>query len=176
MEEKYPTSLLEIQHQWPLIARDIVLMLYPVKGSTKYTGEDIAKNYGLTQADFCELLRLPIFCDIVKTEFQRFKSLGPDAGYKMRVEALVADVQERLYLRIKRGSMDDKSAIQYLGMLMRSIGLDEVAPAEKPVATAAAAQANTAVNISFNIPKLPNNKKLNHLLNQKQTNVIDYIG
>lgn len=170
MADTIPNTLLSIQHQWPLIARDIVLMLYPSAGS-KYTGEDIARNYKISNDDFLCLIKLPVFSDIVKTEIARFKSLGPDAGYKLRVEAMVADIQENLYLRVRNGAMDDKSAIQFLEMLMKSIGTTEPAQAEKP-----AAVANTAVNISFNIPKLPNNRKLNHMLAQEQTNVIDYTG
>lgn len=171
MDDKIPNTLLSIQHQWPLIARDIVLMLYPSPGS-KYTGEDIARNYNISNDDFLCLIKLPIFNDIVKTEIARFKSLGPDAGYKLRVEALVADIQERLYLRIKHGVMDDKSSIQFLEMLMKSIGADAPIQEDKP----ASSVTNTAVNISFNIPKLPHNRKLNHMLAQEQTNVIDYTG
>lgn len=147
-------------------------MLYPSAGS-KYTGADIARNYGLTNDDFLCLIKLPIFGDILKTEIARFKALGPDAGYKMRVEALVADIQERLYLRVKNGSMDDKSAIQFLQMLMKSIGTDAVV---QPETATGAPVTNTAVNISFNIPRLPHNKKLNHLLAQPQTNVVECSG
>lgn len=173
MEEGISNRLIDIQHQWPLIARDIALMCHPQQGSTQYTAKDIAANYSLSIEDFRYLIRLPVFQDILKIELAKLKALGPDAGYKMRIEAFIMDIQEQLYVRIKRGTMDDKSAIQFLQMLMSSVGLITNGK-EQP--TASSPVNNTAVNISFNVPKLPNNRKLNHILAQPQTNVIDYTG
>lgn len=172
--EKVPRILLVNQHQWPLIARDIAMMLQPGTTGTSYTIDDIAQNYNLSQKDILTLIRLPVFKDILKSELTRLKSLGPNAGYVMRIEALVSDIQERLYLRLQNGDMDDKSAIQFLGMLMKSIGIDSTESEDKPQQQVQAV--NNSVNISFNIPKLPKNRKLNHLVGQPQTNVVDYTG
>ena len=162
-------QLLKIQHRWPLIARDIILMSVSQAG-TSYTPEDIAKSYDLTPDEFVTLMRLPMFVEIFKGELSRLKELGPFAGYRMRTEALISDLQERLYLRAQSGVMDDKQMLQFLTVLMKSAGLD--APNEPQQTPSTVNQ--TAVNISFNIPKLPSNKKLAHIINQPQTKVIDY--
>lgn len=168
-----PKSLVAIQHKWPLIARDIVLMFQPQAG-TQYTADDIINEYKLTKEDFVRLTKLPVFIDIVRAETARLRELGPMAGYKIRTEALITDIQERLYLRIREGSMDDKSALQYLSILMKSIGLEQ--PPQQPGAAPGPINVptqNNTVNISFNVPKLPKNKKLAHLLKQPQNNIID---
>lgn len=163
--------LLKKQHQWPMIARDIALMTQPQNG-TAYTAADIAKSYGIPDADFVMLMRLPVFIDIVKSEMARLKELGPFAGHRMRTEALVTDLQEQLYMKAKSGDMEDKQVLQLLSMLMRSAGLDT--PIDNKQDAAPITQ--TAVNISFNVPKLPTNKKLAHIMAQPQTNVIDITG
>ena len=161
--------LLKKQHQWPMIARDIALMSQPQSG-TVYTASDIAKSYDIPAEDFVHLMKLPVFVDLVKSEMARLRELGPFASYRIRTESLVSDLQERLYLRAQSGEMEDKAMLQLLSILMRSAGMD--APVENKSEGGNVNQ--TAVNISFNIPKLPTNKKLAHIMAQPQTNVIDY--
>lgn len=162
-------KLLRIQHQWPTIARDIVMMTQP-NSNAAYNAQDIANAYNLAQDEFVSLMNLPVFVELVRTEFARVKDMGPNAGHKLRAEALVGDLQERLYLRAKSGDMEDKHLISFLALLMRSAGLD--APPEQKQD----GSVQTNVNIAFNIPKLPNNKKLAHLMAQPHTNVIDITG
>lgn len=158
-------DLLEVQHRWPLIARDLVLMAQPGCGSS-YTLSDVAQHYDLTTEQLTALMQLPSFENLLKSEMARVKAMGPSAGFRLRAEILAGDLQERLYLRAQSGDMEDKQMLQLLAILMRSAGIDT--PAE-PISTASA----PAVNISFNIPKLPTNRKLAHLMKQPQTNVID---
>lgn len=163
--------LLKMQHQWPLIARDIAMMTQPNANST-YSAQDIAKAYDLTESEFVTLTQLPVFIDLVRAEFARMKELGPFAGHRMRAEAIVGDLQERLYARACSGEMDDKHLINFLEILMKSAGI--AAPVEQKQESGSTVQ--TSVNIAFNIPKLPNNKKLAHLMAQPQNNVIDVTG
>ena len=161
--------LLKMQHQWPMIARDIAMMTQPNANST-YSAEDIAKAYDLTESEFITLTKLPVFVDLVRAEFARMKELGPFAGHRLRAEAIVGDLQERLYIKACSGDMEDKQLIQFLAILMKSAGID--APPEQKQETVQ----QTSVNIAFNIPRLPNNRKLAHLMSQSQTNVIDIPG
>lgn len=165
-----PQRLLQKQHQWPLIARDIALMTQPTSSDNAYTASDIAHTYDLSPDEFTLLMQLPVFSRLVRDEMDRLKRLGPFAGHKLRAEAIIADLQEQVYLRAKQGMMEDKHLIQYLGMLMRSVGLD--APTVESGDCAAAGNQTTNVNIAFNIPKLFN-KKLAHLANLPQTTVVD---
>ena len=162
--------LLKMQHQWPMIARDIAMMTQPNANST-YSAEDIAKAYDLTESEFITLTKLPVFVDLVRAEFARMKELGPFAGHRLRAEAIVGDLQERLYIKACSGEMEDKHLINFLEILMKSAGID--APVEKRQETS---NVQTNVNIAFNIPKLPNNKKLAHLAAQSHTNVVDITG
>lgn len=162
--------LLKMQHQWPMIARDIAMMTQPNANST-YSAEDIAKAYDLTETEFVTLTQLPVFVDLVRAEFARMKELGPFAGHRLRAEAIVGDLQERLYAKACSGEMDDKHLISFLEILMKSAGID--APIEHKQETNTV---QTNVNIAFNIPKLPNNKKLSHLVAQPHNNVIDVTG
>ena len=162
--------LLKMQHQWPMIARDIAMMTQP-NANSAYSAEDIAKSYNLTESEFVTLTKLPVFIDLVRAEFARMKELGPFAGHRLRAEAIVGDLQERLYARACSGELDDKHLINFLEILMKSAGL--AAPAEPKQDTS---PVQTNVNIAFNIPKLPTNKKLAHLVAQSHNNVIDITG
>lgn len=173
MSQLVPTDvspiLLQKQHQWPTIARDIALMTQPQVGAT-YSAADIAEAYDIPESEFVSLLKLPVFIELMKAEMARIRELGPFAGQRMRAEALVTDLQERLFIRAKSGEMEDKQMLQFLSILMKSAGMD--APVE---AKESSTVQQTAVNIAFNIPKL-DNPKLAHLVNQPQTNVIDFTG
>lgn len=164
-----PARLLQKQHQWPLIARDIALMTQPTSSDNAYTASDIAHTYGLTSDEFILLMGLPVFSQLVRDEMDRLKRMGPFAGHKLRAEAIIADLQEQVYLRAKQGMMEDKHLIQYLGMLMRSVGMDT--PATENGDGNNSGQ-TTNVNIAFNIPKLFN-KKLAHIAGLPQTTVVD---
>lgn len=166
MAESVGAALLRKQYQWPQIARDIALLTHP--GVTTYSAEDIAQIYKLSSAEFIELTKLPAFISLVKLELQRIEALGPFGGQRIRAAALAEDLQESLYARAKEGDMADKDALQFLSLLLKTAGVEEQ---QKQAAPVAAAQA--AVNISFNIPKLPTNKKLAHLAGLPQTNVIE---
>lgn len=162
-------KLLDIQHKWPLIARDMVMLSQP--GSATYTAEDIMREYGLNEEQFILLCNTPVFRQMLEAEVQRMKALGPFAGFRLRAEAMASDIQESLYIKAKSGDMEDKTMLQLLQVLLKSAGLDG-APEKKDEKQA---QVNTQVNISFAVPKL-NNKKLSHMMELEQTNVVEGVS
>ena len=163
------SKIRQLQPKWSAIAQDIALLTVPTSGGTAYTAQDIAKYYGLTEPQFCKLLEIPQFQNLVKQEVAAAKELGPKAGVRLRAEALSLQLQEQLFTRALQGDLDDKLSVQLLGMLMKSAGIDQ------PPEMAAAQAPQSTVNIAFNIPKLQN-RKLAHLVNQPQTNLIDVEG
>lgn len=159
------------EHRWPDIAHDIAMLTLPADGGTSFTAKDIVKAHGLTETEFTALLRLESFQSLVKSEVKRIKDMGPHAGARIRAEAMAIKLQEELFQRATNGELDDKLAVQLLGMLLKSAGLEQ-----PPEVAKAQAQAAVVNNIAFNIPRLPKNNKLSHLMSQPQTNVIDIEG
>jgi len=152
--------------KWPSIARDIAMLATPVSGATTYTAADIAREYKISLDHLTALLALPAFQTLVHQELEHIKSMGPKAGARLRAEAMAVEVQEYLFNRItKLHDLDDKLAVQFYGMLLKSAGL------EQPPEMLQAQAAQNTVNIAFNIPKLKN-PKLAHLAAQTQTHVI----
>ena len=156
------------ERKWADIAHDIAMLAVPSKGGTTYTAHDIALAHHITDAEFKALLTLPVFQSIVQAEVKRIKELGPQAGARIRAEAMAIELQELMFKKATMNALDDDLSIKLLGMLLKSSGLEQ--PPEV-VKAQAAAQGNT-VNIAFNIPKM-NNPKLKHLINQPQVNVVD---
>ena len=74
--------------------------------------------------------------------------------------------RHRVFQRAVQGELDDKLAVQLLGMLLKSAGL------EQPPEVLKAQAQNNVVNIAFNVPKI-NNPKLKHIINQPQVNVVE---
>lgn len=159
-------DLLAIKHLWPSIAKDIALLTVP-GGGTHYTADDIAKTYGLTADEFADLTRLPAFETFVKDELARIKSLGPNAGARMRAEAMAVSMQEQMFQQACAGVMDEKVQLQFLNTLLKSAGLDQ------PPENARAAAPQSVVNVAFSIPRLPTNRKLSHLTARSQTVVVE---
>lgn len=151
-------ALLSIQHQWALIARDVAMLSQPHQG-TLYSAEQIATTYDITEEEFAVLCSLPVFIEMVRSELERFKAMGPFAGHRIRAEAMAADIQEQLYLATKSEALEPKYTIRFLEMLLRSAGLD--APIESKKAEAS--KSGVGVNVTINVPQLPNNRKLDHL-------------
>lgn len=149
-------QLLQIQHQWPLIARDIAMAAHPTKNSI-YTAQQIAKSYQLSEEEFVTLTELPVFKDMVMLEVARLKQLGPFSAHKMRAEAMATDLQELLYLRATTNLMDDRTTLKFLELLTHSAGLGDVV--EKKDTTVNNA---VGINVTFNVPQL-NNPKLRHM-------------
>lgn len=154
------------ERQWPLIARDIVMLMHPVAGASQYSASDLAALYSLTEEQFAALLNLKQFQELVKQTAADARQLGPRAGVRMRAETMALSLQEKLYLRAMSGELEDKNAMQLLGMLLKSAGI------EQPPEQAAASAAKNMVNIAFNLPHL-SNRKLAHLMNQPQTRVVE---
>ncbi len=140
-------------------------MMQPDSTGNTFSVKDIAATYHLEEDDFVALIRLPAFVAIMRSELARIKELGPFAGQRLRAEALATDLQEHLYSRAKSGIMDDKQAVALLGILLKSAGLD-MPPDVREQETN---KASASVNIAFNLPKLPHNKKLAHLMGMPQT-------
>ncbi len=155
------------ERNWPLIAHDLAMLAVPTSGATNFTAADIARNYQLDEAQFEQLLQLSSFQALLNAELARLKDLGPNAGARVRAESMAMAIQERLFNKVTHGDLDDKLTVQFLGMLLKSAGI------EQPPEMARAAAPQSTVNIAFNVPKLPNNKKLAHIINQPQNHVID---
>lgn len=155
------------ERNWPLIAHDLAMLAVPANGTTNFTAEDIARNYQLSNEQFEQLLELSSFQALLQSELKRIKELGPNAGARMRAESMAMAIQERLFSKVTTGELDDKLTVQFLGMLLKSAGI------EQPPEMAQAAAPQSTVNIAFNVPRLPNSKKLAHLMNQPQTHIID---
>lgn len=162
-------ALLARRHEWPLIARDLALLAVPVEGATTFAPEDIARVHGLTQGEFDTLLQVSSFQTLVAQEVDRIQELGPHAGVRLRAEAMSMALQEYLFKRAQSGALEDKTVLQLLGVLMKAAGI------EQPVEQVQAAAPQSTVNIAFNLPRLPTNRKLAHLMNQPQVNVIDGV-
>ena len=156
------------ERKWPDIAHDIAMLAVPSDGGVKYSAADIARTHGLSMESFSQLLKLPMFKSLLESEIKRIKELGPQAGARIRAEAMAIELQENMFKKAIQNQLDDDLSIKLLGMLLKSSGLEQ--PPEV-VKAQAAAQGNT-VNIAFNIPKM-NNPKLKHLINQPQVNVVD---
>ena len=159
------------ERKWADIAHDIAMLTVPAEGGTSYTAQDIVRAHGITDVEFKSLLALEAFQNLVKAEVKCIKDMGPHAGARIRAEAMAIKLQETLFQRATCGDLDDKLAVQLLGMLLKSAGLEQ-----PPEVVKAQAQAAVVNNIAFNIPRLPKNNKLSHLMKQPQTNVIDIEG
>lgn len=156
------------ERKWPDIAHDIAMLAVPSDGGVKYSAADIARTHGLSMESFSQLLKLPMFKSLLESEIKRIKELGPQAGARIRAEAMAIELQENMFKKAIQNQLDDDLSIKLLGMLLKSSGLEQPPDVVK---AQAAAQGNT-VNIAFNIPKM-NNPKLKHLINQPQVNVVD---
>lgn len=147
--------LFQIQHQWPIIARDLVLMTSAQAGTT-YDTMDVARTYGLTLSELQSLLAIPTFQGYVKEEKRKLEAAGPHAGNKARAEAMALDIQEVMYLRAKEGSLEDNTILKFLTHLARVSGLE-------PISSKDTGNVNqNAVSVTVNVPRL-NNPKLAHL-------------
>lgn len=146
-------KLIQIQHQWPIIARDLVLLDTMQMGTT-YDMSDIAAAYGITIQDLRALIEIPAFQSCIEAEKKRFEALGPQAGIMFRAEAMALDLQEVLYLRAKQGEVDEKTIMSFLQYLSKISGLE---PAKENNNIN-----QNAINITVNVPKL-DNPKLAHL-------------
>lgn len=155
------------ERNWPLIAHDLAMLAVPTSGASNFTAEDIARNYQLSNEQFEQLLNLSSFQTLLQSELKRVKDLGPNAGARMRAESMAMAIQEKLYAKVASGELDDKLTVQFLGMLLKSAGI------EQPPEMVQAAAPQSTVNIAFNVPRLPNSKKLAHLMNQPQNHIID---
>ena len=160
-------SLIDLpQAHWVEIAHDLAMLTVPVDGATVYTPEDIAKNHKLSTQEFQDLLNTQSFQDILEGELRRIKNMGEHAGVRLRAEAMATALQENLFQRAVQGELDDKLAVQLLGMLLKSAGL------EQPPEVLKAQEQSNVVNIAFNVPKI-HNPKLKHIINQPQVNVVE---
>lgn len=157
------------ERKWADIAHDIAMLAVPSNGGTTYTAADIAKTHHITIEEFNDLLKLPVFATLVQAECKRIKGLGPQAGARIRAEAMALELQESMFKKAIQNQLEDDLSIKLLGMLLKSSGLEQ-----PPEVVKAQSQSNT-VNIAFNIPRI-NNPKLKHLINQPQVNVVDAEG
>lgn len=145
--------LIQIQHQWPIIARDLALLTNSQMGST-YSITDIASAYSITVADLQILLNVPVFQNYVKEEKRKIES-NPHGGNKVRAETMAMDLQEVLYLRAKDGTLTDTVILKFLEHLARVSGLEDNKDKNTNIN-------QNAINVTVNVPKL-NNPKLAHL-------------
>lgn len=144
-------------HKFPNIAKDIALMGMPTSGAV-VSFETIAQAYNISLDDLEYIMSLPSFKTMVNSEVERYKSLGPHGGFKIRSEMLATDLQEKLYQQAITTNMDAKDKIKLLEVLTKSagIGTEQNKNEEQP-------QGN-GVSVTINFPRL-DNPKLNHLHN-----------
>lgn len=154
------------ERQWPLIARDIVMLMTPVAGASQFSASDIAATYHLTDDQFAALLQLKAFQKLLEQTMADARQLGPKAGVRMRAESMAMALQEKMFSKAMAGDLEEKNVMQLLSMLLRSAGI------EQPPEQAAAAATKNLVNIAFNIPNL-RNKKLAHLISRPQTHIVE---
>lgn len=160
-------SILMRQYDWPPIAKDIAMLTVPTDGASAFSASDIAEHYDISSDDFVKLLKLPAFRTLVEAELTRIKDLGPMAGARLRAESMASVLQERVFRDAMAGVLDNDQVIRFLDMLNKTAGIDRA-----PEQVAAAAPKST-VNIAFNIPKLPHNRKLAHLYSNPENHVIE---
>lgn len=146
-------TLLQKQHQWPIIARDLALLATPQMG-TAYSVEDIARAYGITISEMQVLLAVPAFKQYVKDEKDKITS-DPHGGNRARAELIAADIQEVLYLRAKEGTISDTVILKFLQHLDTVSGVIDNKDKNNSVN-------QNAISVTVNVPRL-NNPKLAHL-------------
>lgn len=112
------------EKQWPDIAHDIAMLSVPTDGAATYSAADIARTHGLSLESFNELLKLSSFQMLVANEVRRIKELGPQAGARIRAEAMAIRLQENLFVKATSNELDDDLSIKLLGMLLKSAGLE----------------------------------------------------
>lgn len=146
-------ALLQKQHQWPVIARDLALLTCSGMGST-YSIQDIAKAYDVSLMELQILIEMPVFQKYVKEEKNKIEA-EPHGGSKVRAETMAVDLQEVLYLRAKEGTLTDIVTLKFLEHLAKVSGLDDSKDKNTNIN-------QNAINVTVNVPKL-NNPKLAHL-------------
>lgn len=167
-EEVTAGDMINRLREWGPIAHDIALLTAPVDGATTYTASDIAKAHGISSEQLAQLLKLPAFVEIVRKEVQRIKDMGPNAGARLRAEAMAMVLQEKLFALALSGELDGKLLVQFYTSLLKTSGLEE------PPETKTQVTPQVVNNVlSFNVPRLPNNRKLSHLMGQPQTRIVD---
>lgn len=152
------STLKDIQHNWPLIARDLAMFTRPQAGATATSIAEIAMFYNLSMVDLRELLQLPLFKKYLKQELERIKDLGTAAGYVMHAEVITAKLDEKLLGAALTGALELPEVLKFRNAMAKSAGID--APLQHK--EAAAGQNNTQVNIKLDIPRLEN-PKLAHM-------------
>lgn len=124
---QHSPRILQIRHQWPLIAVDIAMLNSPQMGET-IDIHDIAKTYNLDEDEMCQLMANETFTQLVSEALKNTQTLGPRAGFMYRTEAMITEITEHLFLKAQANLLEPKDELKFLEHLLKSIGYD--APAE----------------------------------------------
>ena len=142
-----------IQSRWPSLAQDLAIMTVP--GSPIPDFNFIHQVYGTTDDELKEIIKIPEFQQMYKSELDRCKAQGSRAGQIYRFSSLSQALSEKLYRDATTGIMEAKDALKLLELLMKAAGLSD----DKST------QVNTQVNVgvALPLPKNLDNPKLKHL-------------
>lgn len=148
------SNALVLSHlRWPSLAQDLAIMTVP--GTPLTDLQAIYDTYGVDEQSLKELLAVPEFQNMFKTELERCKAQGSKAGVLYRFGTLSQALSEKLYRDAIASQMEMKDAIKFLELLLKAGGM--LNDKEQSV--------NTQVNvgIALPVPQGLKNPKLNHL-------------
>lgn len=155
-----PRNVLEQRHQWPTIARDLVLTKLPQSGAV-ISEKDICDNYNITTEELAFLKELPEFLSFYEKEVKEARDLGHKAAHIYRAEAMATRVGEAIFNRVINNSCEVKDSIRFYELLLKTAQLDKVDGTDQ-------SQANSTMVpvININIPNLTNSK-LDHIVSNR---------
>lgn len=154
-------SIVLSQLRWPSMAQDLAIMGAPGEATIDIDG--FCRSYGLTEAELNALLTVPEFQELLRHAVEQVHAQGDKAGPRYRAAVLSRHLSEALFRKASLGEMNDKEAIKFLEILLRSAGLYD----PPPVSTT---QVNVGVAaVPIPVPSGMNNPKLSHLVTTDAT-------
>ena len=169
-------SILEIQHLWPSIARDIALTVLPQEGTCVVSISSIQREYGLTDEEMLQLFVTPRFEHLMWNEMTRLRKEGPTLGHVYWAEGMAVrmgeDIYNDLYGNVEARAQDKIKFFELLSQQARFMPTKTTAEAGPTTANNATAQ--VAVNIA--VPEGITNPRFAHLKQETidvTTNVLE---
>ena len=135
-------------------------------GEASFDIPAFCRSYGITEQELNRLLTLPEFQSLLRGAVDQVQAQGDKAGPRYRAAVLSRHLAEALFRKASVGDMQDKEAIKFLEILLRSAGLYDPPPVTNT-------QVNVGVSVPIPVPTGMSSKKLDHLRPVEAQAVVD---
>lgn len=153
-------NIIEVQHLWPSIARDIALTVLPQAGTCVVSIESIQQEYRLSDSAMLQLFATPRFEHLMWNEITRLKKEGPTLGHIYWAEGMAVrmgeDIYSDLYGNVEARAQDKIKFFELLSQQARFIPT-------KATAEQASNNATAQVAVQISVPDGITNPRFAHL-------------